>query len=204
MPRPDRATLADAPRPSQRARQKRATRERLLEAARETFILDGYAAATVDAIAERAQTSRPTFYLHFASKLDVLQELSHDVFESAAQLYPRLDEILVAADRDAFRSWIRDAVAWLEVHGRIFPVGHEAALMEPEYRVDLYAARREIAHRMPRYLARIGSELEGEMQLALFIVAIESVFRGWAVDEAWPLEPGIDVLVRIWFPALTG
>jgi len=48
-----------------RAAQREFTRARLVEAAIEVFAEKGYPRTTVDDIAERAGSTRATFYLHF-------------------------------------------------------------------------------------------------------------------------------------------
>lgn len=55
--------------------QKTHTRQRILEAARNVFYRQGYYGATVDEIVVEAGASRPTFYLHFKDKEEVLGEL---------------------------------------------------------------------------------------------------------------------------------
>ena len=58
-----------------RDRQKQQTRELLQGAALELFEAKGYAATTIDEIAVAATTTRATFYLHFASKADLMKSL---------------------------------------------------------------------------------------------------------------------------------
>lgn len=65
----------------QRRRQTRAqtqaeTRTRLLEAAAEEFAAHGFAGASIDAITARAGYTRGAFYSNFATKADLLLELS--------------------------------------------------------------------------------------------------------------------------------
>src|SRR5450759_3894579 len=50
-----------------------ATRNLILDAARLLFERDGYHAATIRAIAAEAEVSEPTVYVHFGSKLSLLQ-----------------------------------------------------------------------------------------------------------------------------------
>lgn len=57
-----------------RERNKRATRERLLDAARGQFAEHGQF-TTVEAIADRADVSRATFFNYFATKADLMQAL---------------------------------------------------------------------------------------------------------------------------------
>jgi AcrR family transcriptional regulator len=63
-------TFADAgPRPARLPRSAR--RKQLLEAAQEVFVANGYHAAAMDDIAERAGVSKPVLYQHFPSKLEL-------------------------------------------------------------------------------------------------------------------------------------
>lgn len=51
------------------------TRSKLLEAALNVFLRDGYVGATIDGIAEAAGFSRGAFYSHFVSKEEILFEI---------------------------------------------------------------------------------------------------------------------------------
>jgi AcrR family transcriptional regulator len=68
-------------------------RRQLLDAAREVFVSQGYHAAAMDEIAERAGVSKPVLYQHFPGKLDLYLAL----------LDQSVDE-LVATVRDALIS----------------------------------------------------------------------------------------------------
>ncbi len=70
-----------------------ARRTQLLGAAREVFVAQGYHAAAMDEIAERAGVSKPVLYQHFPSKRDLYLAL----------LEQHSDE-LVAATREALAS----------------------------------------------------------------------------------------------------
>jgi AcrR family transcriptional regulator len=58
---------------SRRQAQVRATRLRIIEAAKALFIADGYPATTLEAIADAADTSLPTLYRLFSSKPTLLK-----------------------------------------------------------------------------------------------------------------------------------
>lgn len=61
-----------------RERRKKLTRQALQEAALSAFAAHGYVSVSIDDIAQRAGTSRSTFYLHFSGKADVLRALRED------------------------------------------------------------------------------------------------------------------------------
>ena len=50
---------------------RRARRAQLLESALEVFVAQGYHAAAMDDIADRAGVSKPVLYQHFPGKLDL-------------------------------------------------------------------------------------------------------------------------------------
>ena len=63
-----------------RRTRRKATRERICSAAREIFLTQGYAAATVEQIALAAGVGRSTLYTHFGDKGDLLAAIADDYF----------------------------------------------------------------------------------------------------------------------------
>ena len=61
----------DSPRPRGGRMPRRERRVQLLESALEVFVAQGYHAAAMDDIAERAGVSKPVLYQHFPGKLDL-------------------------------------------------------------------------------------------------------------------------------------
>ena len=68
-----------------RERKKRMTHSRIVDCAGELFIAHGYQTTTVDAIAEGAEISKPTFFNYFSTKHAVLQSMVERM--DAAQLF---------------------------------------------------------------------------------------------------------------------
>ncbi len=64
-------TTTDEQRPRGGRLPRRARRAQLLESALEVFVAQGYHAAAMDDIAERAGVSKPVLYQHFPGKLDL-------------------------------------------------------------------------------------------------------------------------------------
>ena len=62
---------SSAPRPRGSRLPRLARRAQLLEAAQEVFVANGYHAAAMDDIADRAGVSKPVLYQHFPGKLDL-------------------------------------------------------------------------------------------------------------------------------------
>src|SRR5216683_3746702 len=85
------ATSAARPRGTRLPRQAR--RRQLLEAALEVFVAQGYHAAAMDEIAERAGVSKPVLYQHFPGKLDLYLAL---LDESVADLTGTIRDALAS------------------------------------------------------------------------------------------------------------
>lgn len=108
---------------SLRDRQRALTRTEILTAAAELFETERYHDLPIDAIARHAGVSRATFYLHFANKREVLDELIaplreagttfwgqvHPDARSAAAIAPHVERFLdaVRANRGAFTAWMQ-------------------------------------------------------------------------------------------------
>ena len=63
-----------------------ATRARICAAAREVFLKEGYAAATMEQIAARAGVRRSTLYNHFRDKNEILAAVSDDYLEGVLEV----------------------------------------------------------------------------------------------------------------------
>lgn len=81
-----------------RAESMAATRQKLVEAATDTFASVGFIGATVEGIAEAAGYSRGAFYAHFGSKDDILLAIVEAQTDGVTPLF--LDRIGQAADPD--------------------------------------------------------------------------------------------------------
>ena len=78
------ATSDARPRSNRLPRNER--RRQLLDAALEVFVSQGYHAAAMDEIAERAGVSKPVLYQHFPGKLDLYLALLDDSAEQLVRI----------------------------------------------------------------------------------------------------------------------
>jgi AcrR family transcriptional regulator len=130
------------PRGRMRAAQREFTRTRIIEAAIEVFAEKGYARTTVDDIAERAGSTRATFYLHFKTKSDVLSELMSRSERHFYKIYQGLSPIAQRPTLAGVRMWLSMAMTeWKAVANLSRPV-LEAASIEPEVG-DILTARND-------------------------------------------------------------
>lgn len=92
------------------AEKRAATRARLLAAARDLFLSEGYEATTTRAILVRAQSSKGAMYHQFASKAEMLEDIFRETSRAAiyragqaAGTGPHLDRLTCAA-----RAWLEE------------------------------------------------------------------------------------------------
>ncbi len=73
-----------------RERERQETRERILDAARELFVRDGYEAVTMRKIADAIEYSPTAIYLHFPDQETLMRELCASDFLSLAKAFQRI------------------------------------------------------------------------------------------------------------------
>ena len=73
-----------------RDRERQEVRVRILDAARELFVRDGYDAVTMRKVAEAIEYSPTALYLHFADKETLLRALCDEDFLSLARAFGRI------------------------------------------------------------------------------------------------------------------
>jgi AcrR family transcriptional regulator len=128
--------MSDAVKP--RTARTRATRRRIVDAAAELFVGQGYAATTLEQIAARAGVAVQTVYFHFGNKRTVLKE-AVDVAavgdDEPVALLDRdwLDPTRAEPDqRRTLEIWVRNGRAIYERIGPIMRVVRDAAATDPE------------------------------------------------------------------------
>jgi AcrR family transcriptional regulator len=69
-----------------REREKSKTRDKILDAARELFISEGYEGVSMRKVAEKIEYSPTAIYVHFADKEELFHDLCHEDFARLAQV----------------------------------------------------------------------------------------------------------------------
>ncbi|WP_372782425.1 TetR/AcrR family transcriptional regulator [Phenylobacterium sp.] len=111
--------VAEGP-PSLRQSQKEATRNRVIEAARELFDTQGYQGTTIREIAGHAGVSVGSVFTTFASKYEILSQVMQDRLDG---LYAELDRVmphLRGATMDRLRTMFAIHFAFEVRHKRLF------------------------------------------------------------------------------------
>lgn len=140
---------------AKREGQARETRRSILTAAHDLFVTSGYAATTIQAIAERAGVAVQTVYAAFGSKRELLRQLIESTIAGDDEPVPmaqRAEARAVAAEPDARRRAELDAALSRAIIERVAPivrVAGEAAASDPELAAMMEAVkaarRREMA-----------------------------------------------------------
>jgi AcrR family transcriptional regulator len=124
-----------------RAAQKAMTRKLLLETALSLFIEQGYATTTIDQIAQKAGTTRVTFYAHFASRSELMRtlidenlnaELARTSSSSHGSTAQELVDVVRDGNPERIGRWIADTSEHWPVVEPILRTAREAAVIDPE------------------------------------------------------------------------
>jgi AcrR family transcriptional regulator len=122
-----------------------ARRRQLLSAAQEVFVSQGYHAAAMDEIAERAGVSKPVLYQHFPGKLDLYLAL---LDQGADQLVVTVREALASTtdNRQRVAATFRAFFDFVGGEGEAFRLVFESDLSnEPAVRARLERTMQECA-----------------------------------------------------------
>jgi TetR/AcrR family transcriptional regulator, regulator of autoinduction and epiphytic fitness len=127
---------------ARREAQARETRRSILDAAHELFVATGYAATTIQAIAERSNVAVQTVYAVFGSKRELLRQLIErtivgggDANDDQVPITERTAAQSIAAEPDPRRRAELDAAISRSIIERIAPivrVAAEASASDPE------------------------------------------------------------------------
>jgi AcrR family transcriptional regulator len=177
-----------------------ARRRQLLGAAREVFVAQGYHAAAMDEIAERAGVSKPVLYQHFPGKLDLYLAL---LDESVAELVGAVSEALASTADNAERvsATIRAFFDYVSGAGGAFRLVFESDLSnEPAVRARLDRAMYECAEMVSEFIRADAGVSDDEADLlGMALVGMAQVSsRFWlATERAIEKDTAEELLARL-------
>jgi AcrR family transcriptional regulator len=184
---------------AKRQAQARETRRSILDAAQELFVTNGYAATTIQAIAERAAVAVQTVYAVFGNKRELLRQLIERTIagdDDPVPITERAEAQAVAAEPDAHRRAELDAALSLSITERVAPilrVAAEAAASDPELAAMMEAvkaARRQEMIASARIVAGpqgLGRD-EDEAAATLYVLYSPQVADMIMGDYGWSTE----------------
>lgn len=201
-------TRKSSSRPPRRQERGRERIRQILRAAEQTFAEVGYASATTNAIAARAEISPGSLYQFFDSKEHIAQALAEAYLERLRathalpleQLAAQPVTVLVDAVVDAFVGFHREAPA--------FDALFLSANLFPDLAAAIAGLRREILDRLSAVFARKGAlkpaaaSVLARTCVAIFEGMLPTVFAGTPRDRRTAERELKIVLVRYLSPAL--
>ncbi|WP_406311395.1 TetR/AcrR family transcriptional regulator [Streptosporangium sp. NBC_01639] len=175
--------MSDVKRTSKRAQKAQETRRRILEAALELFVQDGYGATNLQDVAGRAGVAVQTIYFVFGNKRTLLKELVDVTIAGDDEPMATMDRpwytgaLAAGTAQDMLRAYVAGTVSIL---GRVAPIGRVldgAVASDPEV-ADLWPQSVD-----PRYVVQ---------QRAAEALAVKPGARAdVSVDEAADLLYGL-------------
>lgn len=106
----------------------RATRRALLDAAEQVFGDRGYASASVAQITRRADVAHGTFYVYFASKAAIFEELVRQLSQAMSEALGRATEAGAASDEAELRALL----AFVREHRGLYRIVRQAEFVAEE------------------------------------------------------------------------
>ncbi len=166
-----------------------ARRRQLLGAARDVFVAQGYHAAAMDEIAERAGVSKPVLYQHFPGKLDLYLAL---LDESVAELVGAVSAALASTsdNRERVPATFRAFFDYVSGAGQAFRLVFESDLSnEPAVRARLDRAVYECAEMISEFIREDAGVSDDEADLlGMALVGMAQVSARYWLSA----EPDID------------
>ena len=160
------------------------------------FESKGYAATTIDDIAARAGTTRTTFYLHFASKAQLMGDVVKTVDSILTSVDdPALSTVVELGTRDLIRAWISRKFDQWEATRPYLHAVYQAAPVEPEVAKVMEDWFRDVAADMTSGLDRSGrfDPASRQVRCVLAFGQLEYLSQrwirtGWIMDREMCLE----------------
>lgn len=184
-----------------------ARRLQLLGAARDVFVAQGYHAAAMDEIADRAGVSKPVLYQHFPGKLELYLAL---LDESAEELVHRVSDALSSTDdnRERVPATFKAFYDFVGGTGEAFRLVFESDLSnEPAVRERLEKTIYECSDMVSQFIREDAGVSDEEAHLlGVALVGMAQVTaRYWlSTDRAIPKDAAEQLIARLAWRGISG
>ncbi|HXF22702.1 MAG TPA: TetR/AcrR family transcriptional regulator [Streptosporangiaceae bacterium] len=184
-----------------------ARRRQLLGAAQEVFVAQGYHAAAMDEIAERAGVSKPVLYQHFPGKLELYLAL---LDESAEALTATIRHALASTtdNKQRVRATFQAFFDFVTDSGQAFRLVFESDLRnEPAVRDRLDASMRDHAHMISQVIREDTGMSDAEahlLSIGLVGMARISATYWLGTDQAIPQDAAEELMARLAWRGISG
>jgi AcrR family transcriptional regulator len=177
-----------------------ARRKQLLVAAQEVFVAQGYHAAAMDEIAERAGVSKPVLYQHFPGKLDLyLALLEHHTEVLVRDVHAAI--AITAENKKRIQNAMRAYFDFVEGEGEAFRLVFESDLRnEPAVRACMERMEQACVSAIAETIgADTGLDQARAELLAVGLTgAAEMAARYWlGSDRAIPKDQAVEALAAL-------
>ena len=186
---------------------RQARRRQLLGAAQEVFVAQGYHAAAMDEIAERAGVSKPVLYQHFPGKLDLYLALLDD---SVQALTGTIRDALASTtdNKQRVSATFQAFFDFVASTGEAFRLVFESDLRnEPAVRDRLDAAMRVHADMISEFIredAGLGDDQAHLLGIGLVGMAQISATYWLSTDRAIPKDAAEQLMARLAWRGISG
>jgi AcrR family transcriptional regulator len=192
---------------SVREEQRLMTRRRIVQAARRVFEERGYGQASIGDITKAAKVNRATFYLHFANKAAVFNDVYAEVREhQTGRYWAMLDEGLTAGTEEALRDVLDRALAWWEEQAALLPAIHEAMASDLEVAARWKDQLDELAGELRGYLGQFPEEERDarRLRVQLMVMQLDQLCFRAIVQKVFVIERDVllDIVCDLWLDAL--
>jgi AcrR family transcriptional regulator len=184
-----------------------ARRRQLLDAALSVFVAQGYHAAAMDDIADKAGVSKPVLYQHFPGKRDLYLAL---LDESASALMDAVQTAMSSTNdnKARVRATVSAYYEFVEDKTGAFRLVFESDLIgEPEVRDRLESVERQCADAVAAVIAEDTGLPDAEARLlGAGLAGIAQVTaRSWAANgEPLPKDQAIDLVASLAWRGIRG
>jgi AcrR family transcriptional regulator len=171
------------------------------------FVAQGYHAAAMDDIAERAGVSKPVLYQHFPGKLDLYLAL---LDESAEELVKIVSDALSSTsdNRQRVNATFRAFYDFVAGTSEAFRLVFESDLSnEPAVRARLERTMNECADMVSQFIredAGVGNEEAQLLGMALVGMAQVSARYWLSTDQAIPKDAAEQLIARLAWRGISG
>jgi len=155
-----------------------ATRQAILDAAKQLFLERGYEGTRIENITDTAGISKAGFYTYFPTKRDVFLTLGEDIYRDITAVIDAFADLPNPASRADVEQWVAQHWAFMEHSGAFILVAVNAGPSDPELREVAHAVQLQAARHLGRHLrARQTHPRRDETALGLVVLAM--LERSW-------------------------
>ena len=167
------------PTPDALGEQAARTRRSIIDRTRELLVQIDYADLKVGDVAAACGISRASFYAYFKDKRDVVALLVAGSYRDCLRVIGRWDALPQDPDLDAVTGWVREYLAFQDVHGMVNGALTISGPEDPQALAMAQHLRMKIATAMGEVIRQRQAEPTASPQ-ALGIAALAALNRAWS------------------------